>query len=247
MSVRLSIVIPFHNESENITPLIDKVDQTLQKMQITSEIVAVDDASTDDTYAILRNLQKRYPNLRVLHHQRNCGQSTSVVTGVRNAKGELIATLDGDGQNDPADIPNLYDALINANNPKLKMVAGYRKNRKDTIFKRWGSKLANAVRSRLLKDNTPDTGCGLKLFYRETFLRLPYFDHMHRFLPALVQRDGGEVISVEVTHHPRVHGKSHYNNLQRLWVGIIDLAGVIWLIRRSCKAEVIETQKDTDE
>ncbi len=244
MSVKMSIVIPFHNESENITPLIEKTDDIMQKMQISYEIVAVDDASTDDTYTILQNLTKKFPNLRLLHHQNNCGQSTSVVTGVRNAKGEFIATLDGDGQNDPADIPNLYKAMIESSNPNLKMVAGYRKKRKDTIFKRWGSKFANAVRSRLLKDATPDTGCGLKLFYRETFLRLPYFDHMHRFLPALVQREGGDVISVEVTHHPRIHGTSHYNNLQRLWVGIIDLMGVMWLIKRSRKPQIVEFTED---
>ena len=240
MSVQISIVIPFHNESENITPLISKVDDVLQKMELDYEIVAVDDASTDDSYAILQKLTQNYPKLRLLHHINNCGQSTSVVTGVRNARGEFIATLDGDGQNDPEDIPNLYKAMVTSDNPNLKMVAGYRKKRKDTIFKRWGSKIANAVRSRMLKDSTPDTGCGLKLFYRETFLRLPYFDHMHRFLPALVQREGGDVISVEVNHFPRVHGTSHYNNLQRLGVGIIDLIGVMWLIRRSYKPQIVE-------
>ncbi len=244
MSVKISIVIPFHNESENIKPLISKTDKVLKDMQISYEIVAVDDASSDDTYDILKNLTDEFKTLRVLHHQNNCGQSTSVVTGIRNAKGELIATLDGDGQNNPEDIPNLYTALTKSDNPNLKMVAGYRKKRKDTIFKRWGSKFANAIRSRLLKDATPDTGCGLKLFYRETFLKLPYFDHMHRFLPALVQREGGDVISVEVSHFPRVHGKSHYNNLQRLWVGIIDLIGVMWLIKRSFKPQIVEYKKD---
>ncbi len=238
MSLRLSIVIPFHNESENITPLITKTDEVVSKMGIAYEIVAVDDASTDDSYAILQQLCERFPRLRLLHHVKNCGQSTSVVTGVRNARGLFIATLDGDGQNDPEDIPKLYRAMTESENPNLKMVAGYRKKRRDTIFKRWGSKIANTVRSRLLKDATPDTGCGLKLFYRETFLRLPYFDHMHRFLPALVQRDGGDVISVEVNHFPRLHGTSHYNNLQRLWVGIIDLIGVMWLIQRSHRPQV---------
>ena len=236
----MSIVIPFHNESANITPLIKKTDEVLTHMQISYEIVAVDDASSDDTYKILQDLTNSFPSLKVFHHHNNCGQSTSVVTGVRNAKGDLIATLDGDGQNNPEDIPNLYKALLNSNNPNLKMVAGYRKERKDTIFKRWGSKFANSIRSRLLKDATPDTGCGLKLFHREIFLKLPYFDHMHRFLPALVQREGADVISVEVSHFPRVYGKSHYNNLQRLWVGIIDLIGVMWLIRRSFKPKITQ-------
>jgi dolichol-phosphate mannosyltransferase len=243
MSLRLSIVIPFHNESENITPLITKVDQVVSQMDLSYEIIAIDDASTDDTYQILQRLTDTFPKLRLIHHVNNCGQSTSVVTGIRHAEGEFIATLDGDGQNDPADIPKLYNAMTTSDNPNLKMVAGYRKKRKDTIFKRWGSKLANAVRSSLLKDATPDTGCGLKLFYRETFLRLPYFDHMHRFLPALVQRDGGDVISVEVNHFPRIHGTSHYNNLQRLWVGIIDLMGVMWLIKRSHRPQIEEYKK----
>ncbi len=233
MSIQISVVIPFHNESENIMPLITKVNRVLQKMEISYEIVAVDDASNDDSYQILQHLSTQIPNLLLLHHLYNCGQSTSIVTGVRFAKGKLITTLDGDGQNDPEDIPKLYETLTRSDNPNLRMVAGYRKKRKDTIFKRWGSRIANSVRSYLLKDATPDTGCGLKLFYRETFLRLPYFDHMHRFLPALVQRDGGDVISVEVNHFPRIYGTSHYNNFQRLRVGIIDLIGVMWLIRRS--------------
>ncbi len=244
MSIKMSVVIPFHNESKNITPLITKTDEVLKNMQISYEIISIDDASSDDTYKILKELSSKIKPLRVLHHENNCGQSTSVVTGIRNAKGELIATLDGDGQNNPKDIPDLFKALVESDDPNLKMIAGYRKKRKDTIFKRWGSKFANAVRSRLLKDSTPDTGCGLKLFYRETFLKLPYFDHMHRFLPALVQREGYSVISVEVSHFPRVHGKSHYNNLQRLWVGIIDLMGVMWLIRRSFKPQIIEHKKD---
>lgn len=243
MSIKISIVIPFHDESKNIIPLITKVDDVMIKMSINYEIIAIDDASNDDSYAVLQSITKNFTHLRILHHQNNCGQSTAVATGVRHAYGEMIATLDGDGQNDPSDIPNLYNVLQHSKNPNLKMVAGYRKNRKDTIFKRWGSKLANYVRSSLLKDATPDTGCGLKLFYRESFLRLPYFDHMHRFLPALIQREGGDVVSVEVKHFPRLHGTSHYNNLQRLWVGIIDMAGVIWLIRRSYKPQILEYEK----
>ncbi len=243
MPIKISIVIPFHDESKNITPLITKVDDVMKKMSVTYEILAVDDASNDDGYAILQSLIENFIHLRILHHQNNCGQSTAVVTGVRHARGEMIATLDGDGQNDPLDIPNLYTQLENAENQNLKMVAGYRKNRKDTIFKRWGSRFANYVRSTLLKDATPDTGCGLKLFYRQSFLNLPYFDHMHRFLPALIQREGGDVISVEVKHFPRLHGSSHYNNLQRLWVGIIDIIGVIWLIRRSYKPKILEYKK----
>lgn len=247
MPMKISIVIPFHNESKNITPLIEKTDDVLKTMSITYEIIAIDDASSDDSYELLKKLCEDFKHLRVLYHKNNCGQSTAVVTGVRSAKGEIIATLDGDGQNDPLDIPNLFHTLKNSTNPNLKMVAGYRKNRKDTIFKRWGSKFANSVRSKLLKDATPDTGCGLKLFYRESFLHLPYFDHMHRFLPALIQREGGDVISVEVKHFPRLHGVSHYNNLQRLWVGIIDMIGVIWLIKRSYKPQIKEYKRGNHE
>ena len=243
MSIKISIIIPFHNESKNITPLITKIDDVMKKMSVTYEIIAVDDASNDDSYDILQNLSEKFIRLRILHHKNNCGQSTAVVTGVRHSYGEMIATLDGDGQNDPSDIPNLYSVLQQTKNQNLKMIAGYRKNRKDTIFKKWGSKFANFVRSSLLKDATPDTGCGLKLFYRESFLNLPYFNHMHRFLPALIQREGGDVVSVEVKHFPRLHGSSHYNNLQRLWVGIIDMIGVIWLIKRSYKPQILEYKK----
>jgi len=240
MSLELSVVIPFHNESKNITPLIEKIDNALKPLNIDYEIIGVDDCSSDDSLEILKSLKSKFNTLRVLHHLKNSGQSKAVVTGIRFAKGKYIATIDGDLQNDPDDIPKLYKALINSKNKNLKMVAGYRKKRKDTIYKRVASKIANKIRSSLLKDNTPDTGCGLKVFDRETFLKVPYFDHMHRFLPALFQREGADVISVEVKHHDRSYGKSHYNNLQRAWVGLIDLMGVMWLIKRSSKTDIKE-------
>src|SRR6185295_15201238 len=179
---------------------------------------------------------RRFPRLRVLVHAASCGQSTALLTGVRAARGEWIATLDGDGQNDPADIPKLLAARANG----LAMIAGYRKSRRDTWIKRISSRIANGVRSRMLGDATPDTGCGLKLFRRATFLELPYFDHMHRFLPALVQRHGGRTVSVEVNHRPRSRGVSNYGTLDRLWVGIVDLFGVMWLKRRAKKPVVSE-------
>ena len=175
-------------------------------------------------------------------HRKACGQSTAVRTGVKSARAPVIATLDGDGQNDPADIPALLEALAGAApDTRLRMVAGYRKRRRDTWIKRISSRVANAVRSRLLGDATPDTGCGLKVFYRDTFLELPYFDHMHRFLPALVQRAGWEVTSVEVNHRHRERGSSKYGTLDRLVAGIDDLLGVMWLKRRSRVPEIVET------
>jgi dolichol-phosphate mannosyltransferase len=180
-----------------------------------------------------------YPELRVLHHVSRSGQSTAVWNGVRAARGAWIATLDGDGQNDPADIPKLLAARANAA-PEIKLFAGWRTTRRDSFNKRISSKIANAVRSRMLKDATPDTGCGLKLFERETFLRLPYFDHMHRYLPALVRRAGYASQSVPVGHRPRTAGTSKYGMLDRLWVGLADLRGVAWLMRRAKVTRVEE-------
>ena len=171
--------------------------------------------------------------LRVIRHRESCGQSRAVTTGVTAARYEWIATLDGDGQNDPADIPALLAELANPAQPaNLELLAGWRSKRNDTLLRRISSKVANGVRSRMLKDNTPDTGCGLKVFTRETFLQLPNFDHMHRFLPALVMRNGGAVVSVPVHHRARERGTSKYGVHNRLWVGIVDLVGVAWLQRR---------------
>jgi len=196
------------------------------------EIVYVDDHSRDNTLATLKGLKAEVPELRVIRHVTQSGQSTAIRTGVKAARGEWIATLDGDGQNDPADIPRLI-AQRDGGAHDVKLFAGWRVNRQDTGSKRWASKWANAIRARMLRDDTPDTGCGIKLFERAAFLDLPYFDHMHRYLPALMQRAGWKTISVPVNHRARSTGVSKYNNLNRALVGIRDLRGVAWLITRS--------------
>ncbi|HEY0714645.1 MAG TPA: glycosyltransferase family 2 protein, partial [Polyangia bacterium] len=187
----------------------------------------------------LRELKREVPELRVIHHVTQSGQSTAIRTGVKAAHGEWIATLDGDGQNDPADIPKLIAERAKAA-PEVKLFAGWRVNRQDTGSKRWASKWANAIRARMLRDDTPDTGCGIKRFERAAFLDLPYFDHMHRYLPALMQRAGWKTVSVPVNHRPRTAGVSKYNNLNRALVGIRDLRGVAWLITRSRRTAVKE-------
>jgi len=228
----LSVVIPVCNEEESIGVLIEEITQALaQKYQ--HEIIVVDDGSTDKTLEVLLKIKKDLPTLRVIKHLQNSGQSTAVRTGVQHAKSAWIATLDGDGQNDPADIPNLYNELANQNLDPWLVVAGYRKKRKDTWLKRISSKYANSIRDRLLRDGTPDTGCGLKVFARDSFLALPYFDHMHRYIPALFQRQGGRVVSVEVNHRHRMQGTSKYGFHNRLWVGIVDILGVRWLQNRA--------------
>ncbi|PWV58922.1 glycosyltransferase family 2 protein [Plasticicumulans acidivorans] len=236
----LSVVVPVHNEAENIDPLLDEIAAALDG-RFEYEIVYVNDGSLDETPARLAAAQQRLPQLRVITHRRACGQSTAVHSGVRHARGRLIATLDGDGQNDPADIPRLVAVLQAAGRPpRLVMAAGYRRKRQDSWIKRISSKIANGVRSRLLGDATPDTGCGLKVFERAVFLQLPYFDHMHRFLPALVRRAGLELVSVEVNHRHRTRGVSKYGTLDRLAVGIVDLLGVMWLQRRARVPEIVE-------
>ncbi len=235
---QLSVVVPVHNERDNIVPLIEEIVAALRG-RVALEIVYVDDASRDDSLAVLREARRRFPELRVLRHLSQSGQSTAVRTGVKAARGAWIATLDGDGQNDPADIPKLL-AARDAGEAAVKCYAGWRVDRRDDALKRVSSKVANAVRSRILRDATPDTGCGLKLFEREAFLDLPYFDHMHRFLPALFQRAGWQVRSVPVNHRPRTRGTSKYGMWNRLWVGIVDLRGVGWLIRRAKRTAVEE-------
>ena len=234
----LSVVVPVHNERDNIVPLLTEV-VTALRGKTDFEIVYVDDCSKDDSLAVLTSAKAQFPELRVMRHLSQSGQSTALRTGIKAARGAWIATLDGDGQNDPADIPKLL--TMRAESPAaIKLFAGWRVDRKDTGSKRWASKFANAIRSRLLRDETPDTGCGIKLFERSVFLELPYFDHMHRFLPALVQRAGWQVKSVPVNHRPRGSGTSKYNNLNRALVGISDLRGVSWLIRRSKRTGVEE-------
>jgi dolichol-phosphate mannosyltransferase len=247
--LELSVVIPVKNEAENIAPLVAEIHAALDPL-VGFEIVYVDDGSTDDTVPRIRALQASDPKLRLIRHQKSCGQSTAVRTGVKAAQGRWVATLDGDGQNDPADIPALWRLASGGGTAQL--YAGWRARRKDTVIKRISSRLANRVRSWLLGDATPDTGCGLKLFERAVFLELPYFDHMHRFLPALVLRAGGQVVSVKVNHRPRERGKSNYGTFDRLWVGISDIIGVAWLQRRAKQpvlldepAQELNTRSDT--
>lgn len=232
--MQVSIVIPVHNEAENIEPLIEEVIKAMKKAEA-YEIIVVDDGSNDQTNQVLIQALQRVNTLRVIQHETSCGQSTAVHTGVKSAKYAVIATLDGDGQNDPADIPRLYNLLVQKGKTSnhLWMVAGWRNKRHDSAWKLFSSKFANTVRSGLLGDNTPDTGCGLKVFLRDKFLALPYFDHMHRFLPALIIRAGGQVVSEPVNHRARLQGVSKYGTLDRLWAGIADVIGVIWLKKRA--------------
>ncbi|HSR64429.1 MAG TPA: glycosyltransferase family 2 protein [Xanthomonadaceae bacterium] len=234
----LSVVVPVFNEQDNVGPLVGEI-VTALRGRLPFEIVYVDDHSRDGTLSALQRLKQDAPELRVLHHVSQSGQSTAVRTGVRAARGAWIATLDGDGQNDPADIPKLLAQRDGAPGD-VKLFAGWRVNRQDTGSKRWASRWANRIRARMLRDATPDTGCGIKLFERDAFLDLPYFDHMHRYLPALMQRAGWKTVSVPVNHRARASGVSKYNNLNRALVGIADLRGVAWLIRRSKRTAVEE-------
>ena len=234
----VSVVVPVFNEQDNVALLVHEIVATLRGVTAAStglgtsfEIVYVDDGSTDGTLAALRALKAQVPELRVIRHVTQSGQSTAIRNGVKAARGTWIATLDGDGQNDPADIPKLLAQRENAA-PDIKLFAGWRVNRQDSGSKLWASKWANAIRARLLHDDTPDTGCGTKLFEREAFLDLPHFNHMHRYLPALMQRAGWKTLSVPVNHRARSTGVSKYTNLNRALVGISDLCGVAWLIKR---------------
>lgn len=239
MSV-ISIVIPAKDERENIQPLVDEIYAALADQQ-DFEVIYIDDGSSDGTFEeIVRIKNTGRSQLRVLQHEQSVGQSTAVCSGIKAAKGELIVTLDADGQNNPADIPGMLAHAQKFNSGEHFCIAGYRKNRKDTAWYRFQSRLANKVRASLLGDGTPDTGCGLKVFPKETFLQLPYFDHMHRFIPALVCRLQGEIVVHEVNHRNRHAGVSKYNMWNRLWVGIVDMLGVMWLQHRAKHAKVIE-------
>lgn len=235
-SPELSIIIPMRNEAENVAPLIKEIYAELSK-KTDFEIVCIDDGSDDTTEFELRQIKITYPSLRVIQHHNCCGQSTAISTGIKAARGAWIVTLDGDGQNPPSEIPKLFHALkynLKSNPTSVPlMIAGQREARKDSWFRRLCSIVANSLREIVLQDGIRDTGCSLKLFQREVFLNLPYFDHMHRFLPALIQRAGGQVIIVNVKHRPRLAGKTKYGLMNRLWTGLIDLIGVFWLIRRS--------------
>ncbi len=236
----ISVVVPVRNEAGNIAPLVAEIAQALQGRAF--EIVYVNDGSSDGTEQELRGLMAQQPWLRQIRHEQSCGQSAAIRSGVAAAQAPIVATLDGDGQNDPAFIPALV-AKLEAGAPRLGLVAGQRVGRKATGFKKLQSRIANAVRSAVLKDGTRDTGCGLKAFHRDVFLALPYFDGLHRFLPALVRREGFAIGYVDVVDRPRGHGTSNYGFFDRLWVGILDLAGVWWLIRR--KRRVPQAQEIT--
>ena len=239
--MKISVVVPVHNETDNVEELISEIHQALYTQE-GYEMIFIDDGSTDDTLLKLTRAMQKYSDLRVLHHLKSCGQSRAIHSGVIAAKFDWIATLDGDGQNDPADIPHLITALNTQKTDNLWMLAGFRHQRNDTGWRRFSSKFANAIRQAILQDNTPDTGCGLKLFRRDKFLALPYFDHIHRFLPALIQMTGGKVISIKVSHRARNHGQSKYGTLDRLQAGIVDLLGVVWLKNRHSLAIVSEVK-----
>lgn len=232
----LSVVIPVYNEEDNIVPLITEIKQVLSN-EIPYEIIVVDDASQDKTPLVLQQAKLDTPQLKILRHQKNAGQSAALLTGARAAQYEWIATLDGDGQNNPADILKLMAAT-----PDDKTVCvGYRTKREDNFIRKCSSIIANGIRSTMLKDDCPDTGCGVKLFPKNTFLSLPHFRNYHRFLPALFKRAHITVINVPVSHRQRQFGQSKYGVLNRLGVGIIDLFGVAWLMRRP-----LETTLDDD-
>jgi dolichol-phosphate mannosyltransferase len=237
---QLSVVIPAFNEEGNVLALLGEVVAALRGV-VPFEVIFVDDCSRDGTLALLQGARAGTPELRVLAHHQQSGQSTAIRNGVKAARAPWVATLDGDGQNDPADLPKLL-AARDAGQADVKLYAGWRVNRQDTGSKKWASKWANAIRSRLLRDATPDTGCGTKLFERAAFLDLPYFDHMHRYLPALMQRAGWKTVSVPVNHRPRGAGSSKYTNFGRALVGIRDLMGVAWLITRSKRTDIRELE-----
>lgn len=225
----ISVVIPVYNESGNVKPLAEEVRGALHG-RIPYELIFVDDASSDGTVEEIVAAAAADRCVRVARHRTNRGQSAAVRTGVAQARSKVVAVLDGDGQNDPRDIPRLYGQLVTVS--RLQMVIGKRVNRQDSALRLWSSRVANTVRARLLGDGISDTGCGIKVFYRDAYLALPAFNHMHRFLPALVQRNGGAVYALPVNHRPRQHGQSKYGTWDRLWAGVADILGVMWLQKR---------------
>jgi dolichol-phosphate mannosyltransferase len=235
-STDYDIVIPVHNEAPNVQKLVEEI-VTATRENPPQKIIFVDDGSTDGTAREIAMARSNHPGMvSHIRNLRRSGQSTALYNGVLAAQGEWIVTLDGDGQNDPVDIPAVLARLRESVDPRI-LVIGHRVHRADTWIRRRASRIANAVRGRMLDDRSPDTGCGLKGFRREVFLSLPYFDHMHRFMPALIRQVGGEVASIPVHHRPRTAGQSKYGILDRLWVGIVDLFGVAWLARRNRRTE----------
>ncbi|OXE36594.1 MAG: dolichol-phosphate mannosyltransferase [Phenylobacterium zucineum] len=228
--IDISIIVPVFNEEGAAPALAREIATAFAGRRY--EMIFVDDMSRDDTRRVLTDLKAELSHLRVLAHRANSGQSRAVRSGILGARGGVIVTLDGDGQNDPADGPKLVDALLSGG-PNLALVGGERIKRQDSFAKKVASRFGNGIRKRLLKDTANDTGCGLKAFHRDAFLRLPYFDHIHRYLPALMLREGYEVAFLPVNHRHRQTGASKYTNLGRLWASLSDLAGVIWLQSRA--------------
>jgi dolichol-phosphate mannosyltransferase len=243
-AVEVSIVVPVRNEAGNVAPLIDEIAAALDG-RWRHEIIYVNDGSTDATPALIAAIMKQRANLRRIDHASSFGQSAAVRSGVRAARGDIVATLDGDGQNNPAFLPELIAAVQNGGG-RVGLAAGQRVGRKDTGFKKLQSRVANSVRNAILRDGTRDTGCGLKAFPREAFLSMPYFDGLHRFLPALMRREGYDIAYVDVIDRPRHSGLSNYGFFDRLWIGIMDLIGVWWLIRRK-KPTPVATEVTFDE
>ena len=232
MAKSLSVVVPVKDEAANVGPLAREIAAAIAG-ESDSEIIFVDDGSSDGTAEALSALKSELPSLRVIHHGANLGQSRAIRTGVQTARAEIVVTLDGDGQNAPADIPKLLAELRKDETPhRIGMVSGVRARRQDKLSRKLASRAANSIRQWLLKDNATDSGCGLKAFRRDAFLALPYFDHIHRFLISLMIREGYDVRFVGVNHRPRLHGTSKYTNFNRMLVGIDDMLGVRWLQRR---------------
>jgi dolichol-phosphate mannosyltransferase len=239
---RISVVVPVRNEAGNVAPLIDEIARAMAPLA-PFEIIYVNDGSSDGTAQELRSLAKQHPFLRIVEHAVSCGQSAAVRSGATFARAPVVVTLDGDGQNDPAFLPALVAAI--ERDPAIGLVAGQRVGRKATGFKKFQSRIANTVRGAVLRDGTRDTGCGLKAVRRDVFLALPYFDGLHRFLPALIRREGYGIAYVDVVDRERLHGTSNYGLWDRLWVGILDLLGVWWLIRRKKRVpQVSEVVRD---
>ena len=243
--MRVSVVIPALNEAGNIGRLVEETYRVVPA-HLLGEVIVVDDASTDSTPDEIKALitAGRLPGLRYLRHDARSGQSTAMRTGILAARFPVIATMDGDGQNDPADIPRLLERLAEPGATGPSLVGGWRTSRKDTGSKRWASKAANWIRDSILKDECPDTGCGIKVYWREAFLLLPFFTSMHRYLPALFLTYGHKVAYVPVNDRPRQAGQSKYNNLGRALIGIYDLFGVSWLRKRTKAPAIIEQWPD---
>ncbi len=234
-----------YNEADNVEPFLNEIHTSLIDRVAQFEIVVVDDGSTDGTGAQLTRLTQLLPTLRVLKHTTNFGQSSATLTGIRHAKYPWIVTMDGDAQNDPNDISLLLTALEqHPHQHEPLLIAGNRKKRNDSLLRKLSSRIGNGVRSAILKDDCMDTGCSLKLFSKELFLTMPHFNHLHRFIPSLIKRAGGQIINIPVNHRPRTRGTSKYGVMNRLWVGIVDLFGVRWLMSRPCHPQICKEQEE---